>query len=326
MELPVIVSPTRVELASRCRRRHLLSDLLHLRGTMSSPSAAFGTQIHSAAAAWWEGLRDGRPAPERYEAALHAGLDQWPEAATYKYHTEALARTLIERYTEEAVASANALDDGWEIVEVERRLVRELVENGWVSFQIDRLLKKDDRLLVVDTKTSARPDARWAAGMRVSLQQRQYLLNIAMEHDVDPMDVQCWIEGIDKKQSPGAIRYEHVSEFWTEGFLAEAEIAAVSTINEDLSVVEACTSIAEQLPGMDTRTAMLTYALTAESFNLQDCNSYFTPCAFTELCHEPDVEARIPLAEQMQVGDENGEGWDAESRELVEEALRVRGG
>src|SRR5258708_30891932 len=60
LQLPIVVTPTRVELANRCHRRHFLSDILG-KARYFSPSLEFGTVMHSAFAAHWMNQKAANP-------------------------------------------------------------------------------------------------------------------------------------------------------------------------------------------------------------------------------------------------------------------------
>lgn len=308
MQLPVILSPTRVELAQRCYRRHLLSDVLHARGGMASPSAAFGTQMHAAAAAWWQSERGTEGALAAYEA-----LTPWPDAATYKYHTYELARSLTKLYTEQAQLAALDPSEGWEVALVEQRLVAPL-DPGYISFQLDRLLHHPatGRYAIVDLKTAYQCDSLWESRMRSSLQQRLYRYLTARHLDVPISAVTCWIEGLDKRSQ--RLVYVEASADWTNTFVHEAVSAARTAVERDAEYIDACESIAEVLEH-DLVDAGLSVALTSPYFNYGDCRSFNTPCEFLEICHHADVEGRAPLAKATLTFGETP--WDEESRSML---------
>jgi hypothetical protein len=76
IKLPNVLSPSRTELAARCYRRHLLSDVAgRVKG--KSPSAAFGTVMHGGVGNWWQfgdptmALEETQKLWDEYEAQMN---------------------------------------------------------------------------------------------------------------------------------------------------------------------------------------------------------------------------------------------------------------
>lgn len=322
LSLPVILSPTRVELGARCLRRHILSDLLHLRA-YDSPSAAFGTQMHLAVDAWWRHTLDGDSPVVSLEAALDA-LEPWPDAATYGYHSLDLARTLVTEYSANGRLAANSPYDDWELLDAERRYVLQYVDHETgreliLTFKMDRVLASHERgvLCVVDTKTSANPGDKWAAGMRTSIQQRLYN---QMAFDLYGLPVtEHWVEGIDKKGKAtrvGGLVYLQVDELWTQAYTQEALDLAYHVASLDEVAVQA--ALADAATSDEADQQLLELALTKAPFNLQDCHSYYTPCEFLDLCQaSPDERVALVAGSQLY----RGEPWQLEAVGLAADSL-----
>lgn len=312
LSLPVILSPTRVELGNRCERRHILSDLAHRQGK-KSPSAAFGDHIHAGAYAWWAGLEEGKSPLERLEAAREALTDVWSPAANGGYHSLDLALSMMEGYAEKASLAAASSLPGWRIFDLEKRLYRHLGHGPYVlSFKLDRALIRDADehgpagLLIVDTKTSARPDEKWAASLRRSIQQRCY--NHLLEEHYGLPILEHWVEGLDKKVLSRAPVYERLDTFWTPAYKEEAiRLAAYSGQRDHAAIQQA-------LGHGDPEEGLLRYALEVAPFNYQDCHSYYFPCPFLEVC-DADPGERLVLVGDMEVDEEP---WQTEVRAALE--------
>ena len=322
LRLPIIQSPTRVELEQRCHRRHLLSDLL-LREAYKSPSAAFGTVIHAGTNEWWQALEvEKKSGAEAYERMIDVALTDYPEflGQGKDYHTQELTRKILHRYSQDAVISAGSPRGAWEILDMERRFTYKTAVST-MTFKLDRVLAnlKEGTLLIADTKTSSRPDAKWAKGMTRSVQQRIY--NYLAQQVYKMPVAEHWIEGIDKKGSVGAIHYEQIDALWTPAYVDEAfALAQKSAENDEASIVAAYSSskivltdeglVPDDVEEERLDQALLGYASTKAPFNEQDCYSYYVECPYRGVC-DADPGDRVAL-----LNDESnftrGEPWQAE--------------
>lgn len=310
LALPVILSPTRVELAARCERRHILSDLAHRQG-YKSPSASFGDHIHAGVYAWWKGLEEGKTPLERLEDSKAALEAIWTEAADGGYHSMDLAFTMMETYAKSAAIAAGSSLPGWRPFAMEERLHAEVAPGMVLSFKLDRALIRDEDdhgpagLLIVDTKTSARPDGKWEASLKRSIQQRTY--NAMLERHFNLPILEHWAEGLDKKTISRDPVYVRLDTFWTATYKEEALELVRHHGRRDMEAIQAA------LAADDGDRALMIYALNKANFNYQDCHSYFFPCPFLEICDASPGE-RLPLLEELPVDDEP---WQTEVREAL---------
>lgn len=326
LRLPVVQSPTRVELEQRCRRRHVLSNLLHLR-SYKSPSLAFGTLIHRGTDAWMHNLHvEGLSAAASYEAMMDAALTDYPRwlGEGKDYHSEALAKQLLNKYAKESKLAAGSVYDDWEVLDMERRFTVELPGGSLLTFKLDRVLAslKRGELLVVDTKTSSRPNERWARGMRRSIQQRTY--NALAETCYQMPVTEHYIEGIDKKgqvAGQGGIVYEQIDLMWTPGYVQEAVgLAMRSGDNDRWALIQAYGDAGfldgEGILAEDDdellHQALLEHAATKEQFNEQDCYSYFVECPFRGVC-DADPSERVALLNDPSNFERDEEPWQLEA-------------
>lgn len=313
LSLPVILSPTRVELAARCERRHLLSDYLHLE-TYKSPSTAFGTQVHLGVHARWRSWQAGDTGIQQLDASLTAALASWPEEASGGYHSPELARTLLTNYMADGKLACHSPhpQDEYVILAMEERMHAPLGPDMVLSFQVDRLLLHEptDTLLIVDTKTSARPDERWARGMRRSVQQRAYNALIAQAYGRTVGE--HYVEAFDKKSMKRATIYERLDTFWTSRYVGEALDLAYTMAARDLHALQ---SVAEVSPDGQLEVSehdLMRWAATEASFNYQDCYSYYVECEFLGVCDASPDERVALLADGSTFM--RGEPWQADVR------------
>lgn len=294
---PLQGSPSRTELASRCHRRHLLSDHLRRSRTLS-PHLYFGGRIHDGVYTWWQELEvKGTSAAAAYQAALEAALSGWagPQGS---YMTEDLARQIMVAYTEGAQLSAG-LPGRWQLVEAERR-AKVAYGPYHLSFQTDRLLESLDEpglYAVVDTKTTGWTWPKWRDAMSRSLQQKLYQMALRRLYGYDVKHTVC--EGIGKRShrgmKQGEIVYHWASLGWTESMLEEAWQRWVSVMEQDSAWVAASYERAG-LSGVRSpselsdaeRAALYTaaaeIALTEAAYNPHDCESFGQTCEYAQLC------------------------------------------
>jgi hypothetical protein len=266
----------------------LLEDFLN-RKRYESAAAQFGNYFHTGAAAWWNSDR-GNDGYHEMLAAAAAEYDMSEDTAGY--HTRGLLKTMLEKYSQKADIAAGVPGD-WQVVDIERRVFAEIAlgdpdapEMSFImGFKLDRVLRQDDRLLIVDIKTSANPDKRWADRLRRSIQLRIYAMLAAQEYGVDNVDVM--VEGVAKRKSPGQLRVEHVSLGWTQDYLDEALGLAMQVATADEMAMTAAYASIEataDTPADELDAALAEWALTQGFFNYGHCYSYGFECPFMDLC------------------------------------------
>lgn len=285
---PNRLSPTRTELAARCYRRHVLSDLLHLTNPdQPSPSLGFGTAIHRGVASFWRELTDddGQPDGDRMAALTYAKDvidDQWVALAGDSYMTLDLALLLMDEYAKNARLAGN-LPGSWRLVELEQRREIALGESV-ISYEVDRLLQEGETgaLAIFDTKTASKLSPLWRRGMEESIQQRIYH-SVESQRLGQPIEYLC-IEGVQKKVTPGQIEYVDANLLWTPEFVLEARELLEHYARRDLDLIDML-----QAEDPEHRwEEMLDLALTdpeAVPFNYMDCESYYSKCDYYEICH-----------------------------------------
>jgi len=290
LQLPIVLTPTRAELGSRCHRRHFLADILE-RGRYHSPSLAFGTVFHAGAAEWWRSASHADA--ERVLRVMHSGLSGSMTEKT----TEQLATGMLASYVNDATLAGPFQSMGpWQVVSIEDRLEMPLGRHR-LSFQTDRVLFNKDRghLVVVDTKTAQRLDPRWERQWEMSLQMKLYRRAMQRVYDMPLLDVV--IEGV-LKDIPSRVRYYTCPE-WDDATLDEAERQFIRVADEDRRLIESDAgipidvSVAEEIAVNQTAT------------NYHDCFSYNVECPFRRLCiAEPAQRAAILRGEYLDIPSE----------------------
>lgn len=308
LSLPVIVTPSRIELAQRCYRRHVLSDLLQRAGYYS-PSLEFGSVIHAGAGAWWNNanLENGLVARAKAVSAVRTEwnkrFEQNPQVSQKDVSLD-LAIAIIESYTQLAdLRGPFGLEPGdWQIVSVEDRLeVPLVIPNGLarLSFQTDRVVfnKTNDHLVVIDTKTSSRMDKRWERQWETSLQMKLYKAGASRAYDIPPENISVVIEGILKEAKP-ALKYIECPD-WSVGLLNEAILQAQSVASRDYRLIAV-----EDLPR--DQHLIIEDALSKTDVNYMSCFEYGVECAFRKLC-VANIEERVPMlmAEYFELPEED---------------------
>lgn len=305
--LPVVITPSRVELGLRCYRRHVLADLLQ-RHTFYSPSLEFGSVIHAGAGAWWaHANKDGNEARQlalfSVEAEWHKRFTANPQVSQKDLSLD-LAIAMIRSYTN--LASMNGpfgLEPGdWQFVTVEDRLEVPLAlpnkGHGKLSFQTDRAVynHSNSHLVIVDTKTSARMDKRWERQWETSLQMKLYKAGAAKAYDFDIDQVDIVIEGV-LKEPKSDIKYV-VCPNWSQGFLDEAVRQAVSIAQRDEALI--------RTGGLPKDVALIEEeAVNKTELNYQCCYEYGLECPFRKLCiAEPDERVGILHADYFEMEEE----------------------
>lgn len=283
-ELPVVISPSRAEAASRCERRHVVADLLcYYPSADRSPHLLFGTAMHEAAAAWWK-QRDEDAALEALRSAWKSSIERDSDL------TIELAEMLVRYYTSDACIAgdhwAGCENDGWELVLCEERIDLPL-GNARLTFKVDRLVRytpSDPPLYVlVDTKTASRMGRYWRRRYPTSLQQKLYAAAVE-EHLGITLDAH-FIEGV-LKSVPTEVRYLALD--WPCEVRREALDLAQELAARDAELLA--------LAGDDaSEQELIEVALTQTSTNGDDCYAFNRKCELYELCHETPPEMRMAL-------------------------------
>lgn len=299
--LPVVVTPTRVELGLRCNRRHAIADILQY-ARYYSPSLEFGTVIHAGAAAWWWAKKRDFTLGSAKQAAIVAVRTEFDRRITKnprvaaKDLSEELAISIIEGYTNEAKLNGpfHEEEGEWQIVSVEDRLEVPLVISGGrkakLSFQTDRVVynKTNRHLVIVDSKTAARIDNRWMRQWETSLQMKLYKAGAAIAYDFNPETIDVVVEGI-LKDVPTSIVYASTPD-WSAALLDEAVRQAQTVAERDYQLI---TQVSKPI---------VEAALFDSAVNYADCYAYNTECPFRRLCvAEPNERVAILNAEYFEV-------------------------
>lgn len=304
ISLPVVVTPSRVELGLRCYRRHVLSDVLQ-RARYFSPSLEFGSVIHAGAAEWWRNADlDGRVARVK---AVNAVRQEWstrfdanPQVSQKDLSID-LAVAMIESYTKLAdMRGPFGLEDGdWHLLTVEDRLEVPMVGGYRLSFQTDRVAYNETigHLVVVDTKTAGRLDKRWERQWETSLQMKLYKAAAMKAYDYDIDDVDIVVEGV-LKDVPSDIKYIPCPE-WSVDLLDEAVAQAIHIARLDELTIKGQTDLPRDL-------AIIEHAAVNDTtINYMSCYEYGVECPFRRLCTaEPDERVSILRAEYFEIEEE----------------------
>lgn len=264
-----VTTPTRVESGSRCHRRHLLSNIAE-KGKYKSAAAAFGTCLHAGTAEWW---RSSDPAK-----VLEAGSAEWraQQSTMNEKHSLELLTAMLTKYTMNAKLGG-PFDEQFQVVTIEERLPVTF-EGVSLNFQLDRLLSIDNqRLVLVDTKSASRLDARWRSQWDRSLQQKLYMAAVQKLYD---MPCQVVMEGV-SKTAKADIEY-YICPEWTDAQLDEAVNQARWIQKKDKAYLDILTLEGEQ--------AMLEAMLNQSEFNPEDCFSYNVECPFLPLCNADPMQ------------------------------------
>lgn len=302
LELPVTVTPSRVELGLRCYRRHVLADVLGYAGYYS-PSLEFGSVIHAGVATWWRNADiDGREA--RQHAAI-ATRQEWAKRfeanpqVSQKDVSLDLALSMVETYTKSAEMNGPfSLEPGdWQFVTIEDRLEVPLGKYR-LSFQQDRVVynKTNGHLVIVDTKTAGRMDARWRRQWETSLQMKLYKAAAIRAYDFEFDQVDVLVEGI-LKDVPSKIEYVPCPE-WSPAILAEAMAQA-----EHIAALDDRLIAFEENP-VD-KYLIEEAAVTKTTVNYNDCFQYGVECPFRRLCiAEPEERVGLLRSEYFEIESE----------------------
>lgn len=300
LRLPVIVTPTRVELGARCYRRHVLSDLLQLKpkGSKMDGNLVFGQLYHLGTDIFWQNVCDanGYPNGDRLQAyramwaIVAAAWDkQWPYVALTdrtSYMSKELLQSLLQEYAKNA-RLAGDLPGNWRLVNSETRFGTMPLADSELHYKVDRVVANDDgETAIVDTKTANGLGPQWVRSQELSLQQRMYA---ALEARRLGHVGYVLIEGVAKKGQVGLIEYVWLNQTWDDQFIDESMLLAQQIISKDKRFVT-------KVDG--NRGLALSTALTMAHevpFNLMDCRSYFRDCEYEPLCSSNPI-MRVGLA------------------------------
>jgi len=304
LSLPVVVTPTRVELGLRCYRRHVIADILQ-RARYFSASLEFGSVIHAGAAAWWKSNADGDVARRLAYAAVNA---EWAKRFNANPSLNAgdltlqIAEAMIQAYTMTAeVSGPFGLETGdWQLVSVEDRLEVPLVladgRKAKLSFQTDRVVfnKTTNHLVVVDSKTAARMDKRWERQWETSLQMKLYKAGAARAYDMLPENIDVVVEGI-LKDVPSNVKYIPCPD-WSVDTLNEAVRQAQFIAERDFDLLARDMRIPD----------LMDAAVNQTSINYMSCFEYGVECPFRRLCtSEPEERVALLTSEYFEIPEED---------------------
>ena len=300
--LPVVVTPTRVELGLRCYRRHALADILQ-RARYYSPSLEFGSVVHAGAAEWWRSS-----SLDNARAAVNA---EWtkrftanPEVSQESVSRE-MAIAMIEHYASHAsMRGPFELEPGdWQFVTIEDLLEVPMAGGFKLSFQTDRVVynKTNAHLVIIDTKTGARLDKRWERQWDTSLQMKLYKAGAAKAYDFEVDQVDVVVEGI-LKDVPSKIVYVPCPD-WSAGLLHEAVHQAIYIAEHDEWLITG----AEREAMIPRDMALIEEdALITTPLNYMSCFEYGVECPFRRLCTaEPEERVAILHAEYFEIKEED---------------------
>lgn len=300
VKLPIVITPTRVELGQRCYRRHALTDVLS-KAKYFSPSLEFGSVIHSGVSNIWLERKFGNQ-PNLMELIKKEWVDRFDMKGTSQESVSLdMAVAMLDFYGKNAKLAGPFDEPGYKLVDCEQRFEVPFSVDGQkaiISFQCDRVVFNEEKnhLIIVDTKTAARLDQRWEKQWEMSLQMKLYKL-LAMEvFGIDNTDIV--IEGLLKKV-PSDIRY-YVCPNWSRAQMGEAIFATQNVVRKDLNLVADVIPIRNSL---DKVVPMLTtkpvdkveeIAVAYTEFNYGECNSYNVECPFREICVS-DINDRVGI-------------------------------
>lgn len=288
LTLPVVITPSRVELGARCHRRHSLADVAQY-GKYFSPAACFGTVIHAGTGEWWK-TGDIRKVYSRLNAEWDAQFNGGKNVSQEKVSLK-LAQAMLDGYVTMATLAGPFTNQGdWQVVTLEDRLEVPLGEHV-LRFQQDRALynKEQDWLVIVDTKSAGRLDKRWRSGWEMSLQMKLYKAASLKAYEVSKVDVV--VEGVLKEPST-EIEYVICPE-WGSRMLNEAWQTAIGIADRDRALLEFA---------LENDLDPLGVLVRNPDHNPQDCFSYGMECQYKELCvAEPNERLPILMAEYFPV-------------------------
>ncbi len=311
VQLPVVITPTRAELAARCHRRHFLSDILG-KARYVSPSLGMGTVMHTGFSSHWLYVRGDKTSD------WHKSIsEEWQkQKIEHEGLTLALAEAMMKHYESNALIAGPLTSQGdFKLVDVEQRFEIPLRDIK-LSFQMDRVVydKDQDWMVIVDSKTAGRLDAKWERQWETSVQMKLYRAGAKQVFGhVGRLDIV--VEGV-LKHVPSDLRY-YVCPEWSDGLLAEAGHNAYVHAAMDRDLIEQSLKpsliIPVQRNAQDKpETTMVPDVSTLEELavrftpvNYFDCFSYGIECPFRRIC-VADVDQRVAIlrGEYFDVQDE----------------------
>lgn len=301
IKLPIVITPTRVELGLRCHRRHVLSDILS-RASYYSPSLEFGSVIHAGAGAHWLGTKFQNQKPWR-----QAIEEEWQKRFVEKDISQEsvslqMANAMMEHYEVNAqLAGPFTEEGGYKLVDVEQRFEVPFQlssgESALISFQCDRIVhnSEKDHYVIPDTKTAQRLDARWERQWEMSLQMKLYKALIKQVLGASNVDIV--IEGV-LKHIPSDIRY-YVCPDWSDLQLGEALYAARAVADQDEAILKegyshSIMDPSERYQVVRSKEAVEEMACRYTLPNYGDCFAYNVECPFRRIC-SADVPERVGI-------------------------------
>lgn len=299
IDLPVVLTPTRVEGAARCQRRHAINDIL-AKGKGKNVAGAFGNVMHVGVgglhkAIEFDGLAEaGQPA----YAALQAEWSKQGIAGLAEKYTIEKASTMLEAYLTgyQRVGGFEAADE-WRALSIEERIRIPIKDSEGktlfvLSFQIDRsyINKAKTKIVVVDLKTVTRPDNKWRASWYQSVQMKLYAWGCKQVYGID--DVQFVIEGLDKNAKP-KLHYVMLPQ-WSDAMLNETLQLFIKKAAADEKILLSALDSDGNVDIFKLEDAVLNDT----EFNRHDCESYGQTCAYLPLCNaEPEQRRGLLHAE-----------------------------
>lgn len=297
LQLPVVITPTRSELGARCHRRHFLSDILG-RARYASPSLEFGTVVHSGIAAHWLMQKD--PTTPDYKTAL---ANEWGKRDVDSPKLSlAMATSMLDHYAQNAqLAGPFQAQGNWKLVDVEQRFEVPL-QDTVLSFQCDRIVYDADQnwMVVIDSKTAGRLDARWDKQWETSMQMKLYRAGAKKVFDTGGR-LDIVVEGL-LKDVPSTVRY-YVCPEWSDGILAEAGHNAYIIASMDKDLIEQGSDVVQLATDSEgtVKTSFVPNVQKTEELavrftpvNYADCYAYNIECPFRRIC-TADVEERVAI-------------------------------
>jgi len=308
-DLPLAGSPSRIETSARCNRRGFMDTIVEVRpkGQPEPASLAFGTCLHAGVGAHWKrefGYADLNPyvvMDAAWDEALASFVDD------KKGHTRELGQHMLRYYMDNAKPAGGhwaAGMDGWHPLMVdgmpmiETRMETKTPGGFRLRWMLDRLMQLEDRDIytIVDLKSAAYNKRTktpqfyndWDAQWQTSLQMKLYKWAARQTLGIDP-DVQ--VEGMLKHMET---QYFPVGTGeWTDSELDEAVglFDKIQAENQDL-LEKGLVNLVGFEPAI-----VADIGLTQTKFNYMDCNTYYTKCAFYDICrHPPEQRLGMLLA------------------------------
>ena len=302
IKLPVVITPSRVDGGLRCHRKHVLSDILG-RAQYWSPSLEFGSVIHAGVNSHWLGTKF--PGQEPWEKVI---AKEWHERFVLKPDISQknvsvdMANAMMDHYTKNATLAGPFTErGGYKLVDCEQRFEVPIPLDGdnraIVSFQCDRIVfnEEENHLVIVDTKTASRLDARWEKQWDLSIQMKLYKLMAMEVFGVEKTDVV--IEGV-LKHVPSEIRY-YTCPDWSKLQLAEALFQArtIAIKDENILVKGMAYNVmdpSERTPVLNSKEAIEEIAVKYTMPNYGECFAFNIECPFRQIC-VADVPERVGL-------------------------------